>query len=447
MNSKGTADLPRKLEQRMRLRALRADLEPLARELYELSSAGSRQLWGELFDAQFEKDAAFRQKFYALAHEGMYEAQSRIASRMLEKNSLEFSEVLLFQGIMDSIAWAMIGGQLCYARRLYKGHKQPSLVNSNFQSLMAFAEHMREREPGSMPLISDLTSFVQIGDVMCASQDGLISLVEVKEGEHNRKVLNLVGFYHQTGCERFRRIVRETESASTVKQFERVLRQHARMEFLHDVMSTGVAHDPDSGVVVSIPEPTVIVESWDLDLRNVIAQSQQRGWGYGVFGSIFIAAYSEEPWRRAGHVLFLSILRRYGDLDNDFCIIRLADCMQNPLAPPIFSRQLDKDVMFDAIFGRMNICIALSIPMLLAECEREGIHVRDATRRELAEARRHNAEPVLHGGKGVMFELDGASVMLLGGVLHRCIFHGQRAASTIRGILEKSKLLDPEVDA
>lgn len=435
--------LPKGLEERMRLRSLTPELEPIARELHELSSAGSREVWADLSIDRFEQDAELRQKFYALAHEGMYKAQACIINRILEKDPLSFSEVLLFRGIMDSIAWAMIGGQLCYARRLYKGHEQPSLANSNFQSLVSFAEHVREREPGSMPLLTDLTSFVQIGDVMCVSSDRKISILEVKEGEHNKKVLEMVDFYHKSGCERFRQLIGEAESKSTSKQFERVLRQHARMEFVQDVMNDGFANDPDSGVAVSIPEPIVMVESWDENLQKVIAQSQERGWGYDVAGSIFVAAYTGEPWRRAGHSLFLSILAGYGDLEKDFCVIRLADCMQNALAPPIFSRPLPADVMFDVLFGRMNVCVALSIPELIRECERAGMHVRAATKKELGQARKHGADPVIFQDKGVMFELGGNKAMLLGGILHRCLFHGQRPASTIRAILENSRLLDP----
>ncbi|QHB72499.1 hypothetical protein [Stenotrophomonas sp. 364] len=443
MSAEGGMELPKKLEERMRLRSLRPDLEPLAQELYELSSAGSRELWADLSPERLKQDVGLRQKFYGLAHEGMYKAQAKIISRVTDKEPLDVSEILLFRGIMDSIAWAMIGGQLCYARRLYRGQKQPSLANSNFQSLVAFAEQMREREPGSMPLLSDLTSFIQVGDVMCVSQDRRISIVEVKEGEHNKKILDMIGFYHQSGCERFRHLIRDTESSSTAQQFERVLRQHARMEFVVDVMKDGFAHDPDSGDAVSIPEPTIFVESWDENLQGVIAQSQQRGWGYDVVGSIFMAAYTNEPWRRAGHGLFLSILAKEGDIENDFCIIRLADCMQNPLAPPIFSRSLSTDVMFDVLFGRMNVCVALSIPGLISECEEAGMRFRFATKKELAEARKHKAEPVIYQGKGLMFEFDGSETILLGGVLHRCLFHGQRPASTILAVLESSKLLDP----
>lgn len=40
--------IPEKIEKRVRLKTLRPDLEPLARELVELACAGSRELWGEL---------------------------------------------------------------------------------------------------------------------------------------------------------------------------------------------------------------------------------------------------------------------------------------------------------------------------------------------------------------------------------------------------------------
>lgn len=440
MDKKNVPKIPLKLEERLRLRRLRPDLEPLARELVELASAGSRELWPELTLERLKDDPNFRQKFHISAHNGMYEAQERMADRILTNVPLDVSETILFRGVADSIAWGIIGGQLCYARRLYRNQKQPDLAHSNFQSVVSAARAMRERDPGCMPLISDMTSFIQVGDLMCVSPTRRMTIVEVKEGTHNKRVLDMVSFYQQSGCEKFREILTKNEQPRTVKQFERVMRQEARMEFIGDIIVKGFATDPDTGIAISIPEPFVIMESWDEALGELIEKARKNNWAYNVKGSLFMGAYFGTECAR-GHLAFMMALGLTGDLEKDFHIISLADCMSHPLAPPIFSRPLEVDTMFDLIFGRLNVCVAVSVPALIHECEMAGLSARVATRKELGKARSIGADPVLFEGKGVMFSLDGKEMMLLEGIIFRALFHGQRPASVIRGFLENSDLV------
>lgn len=433
--------IPESIEKRLRLRTLRPDLEPLARELVELACAGSRELWGELDSDRLKTDADFRRKFHELAHEGMFAAQEKMASRISTGVPLDVSEQLLFRAIADTIAWGMLGGQLCYARRIYKSQRQPDLSRSNFESVLRVVRELRERDPGCMPLITDLTSFVQVGDIMSVSADRRTSYIEVKEGQHNKHVMDLAMFYEASGCETFREIVEKTESPKTVKQMERVLRQKARMTHLRDVMSTDQAKDPDTGEVVRIPEPFFPIKNWDEALAKLTETAREKqSWAYDVQGPIFMGAYAGEL-ANSGHLMFLMALSLEGDVEQDYHIIRLADCMHVPLAPPVFSMGLANEIMMDLVFGRMNVCIAVSIPRLIEVCEMAGMDVRYATRKELGRAKIDGVEPIVHRGKGLMFSLAGEEMMLLSGVIFRALFHGQQPESVLRHYLEGSELL------
>jgi hypothetical protein len=73
-----------------------------------------------------------------------------------------------------------------------------------------------------------------------------MSIAEVKEGEKNHEIGKLATFYRQSGCEHFKQIVTETETAHTVKQFDRMLRLMDRMDFATNVLGKGHGRDPDS---------------------------------------------------------------------------------------------------------------------------------------------------------------------------------------------------------
>ncbi|WP_031371872.1 hypothetical protein [Lysobacter antibioticus] len=433
--------IPEKIEKRLRLKTLRKDLEPFACELLELACAGSRELWDELNSERLKADADFRRKFHELAHEGMFAAQERMAARIATGEPLDVSEELLFRAVADTVAWGMLGGQLCYARRIYKSQRQPDLSQSNFESVLRVARELREQDPGCMPLITDLTSFVQVGDIMSVSADRRTSFIEVKEGKHNKHVLDLAMFYEASGCEHFREIVEKTESPKTVKQMRRMLRQKARMTHLRDVMATGRAKDPDTGEEVRIPEPFFEMAIWDEALVNLTEKAKEtQSWAYDVQGPIFLGAYAGDLASR-GHMMFLMALSLEGDVEQDYQIIRLTDCMHVPLAPPVFSGALADEVKMDLVFGRMNVCVAVSIPRLIEVCEMAGMDVRYATRKELGRAKAAGVEPIVHRGKGLMFSLAGKETMLLAGVIFRALFHGQQPESVLRQYLENSDLL------
>ena len=439
--------VPERLEQHLRPKHLRLDLEPLARELAELAMAGSRELWPEISKEKLAADSELRRRFMTLANDGMYAAQEKMVARIRSDAPLDVSEEILFRGIADAMAWQMIDSQLCYARRLYKEQRSPNLKESNFDSVVAAVEHLRSLDPGAMPLISDLTSFVQLGDILVTSPAQPVQMIEVKEGKENARIGEMLRFYRQSGCERFREILTATEPKTTVKQFERMRRQVARMEFYGDLVGNGIAEDPDTGITVSIPEPTVMIDTWDEMLVGLIEEAKEKqSWAYGVEGSVFVGCYMGEPCWRAGHVMFLGAISLAGDPEKDFHVARLNECMKIPLALPVFNRPLPAEAMFDMLFGRLNVCVGINIPKLIHDCEMAGMNARYATRREMASASRVKANPMLVDGKGVYVELDGEGMFVADGIIFRALFHGQRPESVIRGFLQEQKRNSPETE-
>ena len=146
---------------------LDSSLEDTARDLYEKACCGTRQLWPDIdSESTFKNDVALQKRFMSAAHEGMRSAQEFLIEKIGFSTRLSVSEELLYRSIADSIAWQFLGGQLCHARRLFKGQRQPDLKQSNFSSVVAAANSILQTDRDAMPLISDLTSFVQVGDIL-----------------------------------------------------------------------------------------------------------------------------------------------------------------------------------------------------------------------------------------------------------------------------------------
>ena len=121
--------------QRLRPMAIPACFEDEAKSLFEEICCGSRSLW-PLEPGSLKERGDLRTKFYRLAHDGMWTAQERFLNRISSGEPMVPGEEALYRTAMDTIAWQMLERQLCFARRLYREKKQPSLTNSNLQSVV-----------------------------------------------------------------------------------------------------------------------------------------------------------------------------------------------------------------------------------------------------------------------------------------------------------------------
>lgn len=423
--------------------AFSGDLEGVARELYELACCGSRKLWSTTTLNDFSTSRELHDKFYKLANDGMFRAQQIVIDGFARDGELRAGEECLYRSICDSIAWQFLGQQLCHARRIYKEAAQPNLRESNFSSVVMVANEIRERERLSMPLICDLTSFVQVGDIYLSEPGKGYKFIEVKDGKENSRISDLVQFYRQSGCERFRGFVEETESVKAVDQFNRVNRQLDRLNHVASIMNKGDSVDPDTGIRHVIPDPVVQIDMWDDKLNESIEKAGKDGWSVNVVDDcLFIGCYVEKHFLHGGHLIFNRWLDKYGG-DEHSPRARIVDSMRIPLALPLFNRVLPAEAIFDLLFGRMQICMGISVPELLRKCSESGISVRFATRRErgLLEGR-GGAGYVKADGKPVFVGLEGREIALMDGIFMRSLFHGQSPISIIRSHLENPVVVD-----
>jgi len=429
-----TSDLERRAK-RLRPMVLPEQLEDVAKSLFEETSCGSRSLW-PLEPGSLSENADLRGEFYRLAHEGMWAAQERFLHRISSDHAFVPGEQALYRNAMDVIAWQFLQKQLCFARRVYREQKQPSLLNSNLQSVERTARFFREESPASMPLITDLTTFVQIGDILSFDPINGMSIVEVKEGEKNHQIAQFAGFYRESQCEQFKQVVSETESPSTFKQFERMLRQMDRMEFAKQVIGSGKARDPDSSIEYRIPEPYIPMQEWDGELNRMFEKALDRGWALDVIdGCLFVACYADKKTLHASPFLFLPWLERHAE--GEFCpISRMVDCMTQPLALPTYLLPTFPERMFDLMFGRLHVCMGISLPGLVAECEKHGIVARPATKKERKGIHGSRGDGVKYKGQWLVLQRGEKSLILGDGMFMRWMFNFQRPLSVINSFFD-----------
>jgi hypothetical protein len=370
-------------------------------------------------------DEELREQFYSSANQGMMSAQDDIVAIVLSGEKIDFSKELIIRGIADAIAWQLLGNQLAYARRFFKAIAQPDLYNSNFKSVVLAAKESLKSKPNSVSLISDLTSFIQIGDLLeCDPKKGL-TIIEVKEGAMNAKI-----------CDQALHYFGQQEGEQAIKQLQRMSRQMNRMLYVTSVLSTGNGVDPDTNEQVKIPKPFFPMETWDDQLTHTLKKAHDKGWAIDVIDNcLFLGVYASDHMRIGGHIIFNHWFDNAGGTP-ECPRSRLIDCMLIPLALPIFSRDIPDDYKFDVLFGRKNVCMGICVEALLEECKRTGYSVRFATNKEQGLLNKTGKKPYKHKGKSVFIGDGVKEVFLMDGIFLRIMFHGQTPMSVIKTMIE-----------
>ncbi|WP_323968431.1 hypothetical protein [Aeromonas veronii] len=421
----------------LRYQAFPPEYEDLTRRLYSKACQGSSHLWGKIPNIDtLRNDEELRKQFYSSANQGMMSAQDDIIDIVLSGEKIDAPKELIIRGIADAIAWQLLGNQLAYARRFFQAIPQPDLYNSNFKSVVFAAKESLKEKPDTVSLISDLTSFIQIGDLLECDPNKGLKIVEVKEGKMNAKIGDFMDFYMHSQCDQALHYFAQQEGEQAIKQLHRMFRQMNRMLHVTSILNTGHGVDPDTNEQIKIPEPFFPMENWDDQLTHTLKKAHDKGWAIDVIDNcLFLGVYASEHMRIGGHIIFNHWFDNAGGTP-ECPRKRLIDCMYNPLALPIFSRDIPDEYKFDVLFGRKHVCMGICIEKLLEECNKSGYSVRFATNKEQGLLDKTGKRPYKHKGKSVFIGDGVKEVVLMDGIFLRIMFHGQTPMSVIKTMIE-----------
>src|SRR6185503_9474720 len=128
---------------------------------------------------------------------------------------------------------------------------RPDLNSSSVESVEDAAEQLNSSNPLSFSLISDLTSFVQIGDLLYRDLH-LLKLIEVKEGDKNIQAIQILE--EQPDLVRNIESLTGTYGENLAGQVRRIYHQKIRADRAIQIIGTGMGPDPVSGITVTINE-------------------------------------------------------------------------------------------------------------------------------------------------------------------------------------------------
>ncbi len=308
---------------------------------------------------------------------------------------------LVLRKVMDSIAWQIFDTDLSVLRRLYHGQELIDITDSNLDSELRYIEEKLKEDSESFVLISDMTSFIQVGDVVTFSPKTGVSIGELKEGKTNAKIFNLMQDSIENPCPYFLYQKLESEDEKFRQQFKRDVKQMARATETMKILQEGEGKDIYTGVNVKRIEDEIVLETYESVIIKLLKDCNKKNYAISVVEEcLLVGVYQNDKFSSKAFDIWAATL------NIRMPIIDLRHSIFDPLGFPLFLLPFsDKDII-DIVMGRKTVKMTIDIDKWLESFSQEGYSYRWMTKKETA---RINSE---FKGKQHLFEIDGCGIEL-----------------------------------
>lgn len=338
-----------------------------------------------------------------------------------------------FSHIADGIAWQLIGGQIHIARRFHIQEKSSKyLDSSNIEHAIQTSEEIN-KNPNDFALISDLTSFVQIGDLLIR-HDKIIGIMELKEGKVNDQIKEFFENLEKAG-----RVVSDDElkekfDKKTIKQVKRMQRQQERAVRATDVINNDKGIDPVSGGNIIVSTPTVFTEDYHEELSKLQQDLKEKIWAYICLETcLHIGMYRDKGIVMAGFAIEELLKQQTAN----YIIIDWLSITHN-LSEPLFGKPFSPEFIIDVLTGKIKIIIGLNLDALIDTFNVFGLKSRWLTEKETTKSKQTAIREgmVIINKRGIVVTLpDQKEVIISGGTLSKILYDSIKLTSIATSML------------
>lgn len=404
------------------------------------------------YETQKEKILNHKDEFIANCHEGFKQGQLRIIAslRQLQERSKQANDDLklartqrnkqlitellnhlenlktqesIVRHLADTIAYQMLQGQLHIMRRLHlEVEGSISLANSNFKSVLTVAEEINAK-PGNMALITDLTGYIQTGDLLCLL-DGKIIIGEVKEGSKNLKILEILKEVDTDGVTPEAAKEKHNLDEHSYKQLKRNIRQQEVMKMICEIMNTDRGTDPLTNEPFKFLTPDEGVPRYYEELQEQKKYFEKSNMlSYNVIeGCLYVGMY-KGPFRFLGGKILQTMYNKPNGNSVAMDMFKITESINKP----IFFLPFEKEFIFDILFGRIKLLFILDLDDYMQLYSKFGYKAEWGSTKETTKAKeiinKRMKGMLVYKNRGIKIKVDGSNdIWLFNGSLLKIFF-------------------------
>lgn len=327
----------------------------------------------------------------------------------------------VFRKLADSIAWQLINGQHYIARRFYLREKPPFIKDSNIADVKRRVDKLNDEDSQSFALINDLTSFLQIGDILRKTPEGMF-IIEAKEGEMNDIARNILDYIDINEQEELKNVFPSNFDEKLKSQILRMHRQDIRANRVVEIIENEEGIDPFSEKPIKIFEADTKLEFFYDEITLLIHESKKKNWAYNVIDDcLHIGAYRNK-WINIGKETIENIVYQISGKK-----IHAFSLLQNlviEISMPLFLKPFENDAIRELLAGEVLVFMAIDFEKVIELFTKKGISARWLSRKEthkLKETDEYQTELLIIENRAICLYNDEISVELASGFLARII--------------------------
>ncbi|WP_034893283.1 hypothetical protein [Gillisia sp. Hel_I_29] len=319
-------------------------------------------------------------------------------------------KINILRHFADFIAWQIFKKDYYKARRFYSGDRnRPDLLNTNLESVITTVEHYHKQDDKNFALISDLTSFIDIGDILLVNGKENI-IIECKEGEVQKKVFDFLDYASQDDFDATK-IDYSDKNDKFFDQVERTLKQMEKGAKVSNFLNKEEGTDAFSETKIKVLESTNPQKYYFKYLLDLIKNSKENNSTYGEIEDIIYVGIYRENKRLVSPHLFKGIVDHIYEKS---IVVDYVNLIGLPLKEPMFLKPFGVENIFDIMFGRIKIYLAINLDKLIELFNTKGISAKWLSRKEthkiLDLGQRH--KPFVFENKAIEITVNGQTMTL-----------------------------------
>lgn len=397
-----------------------------------------------------------RLKFLQYVHDGWKDAQTQIATHLVELLNEQAKiatlakayrktgdrkgqasvrsdlhrvklQIAVLRRTLDVVLWTIFKDEQSTLRRLFIKDGQNNFSIKNIDDAMPFANEIN-KNPNLIAVSTDILSLVHLGDFIVKDvTDNSIKFIELKSGEKNIKISKAAEFSAKSGCEEFDRGVRAGLNKVDVEHFDRAKRQAERGIAITDTIKNEEGVDQNTGDIIKIHTLGEPLELWTEKIVKCYEElNEKKKWAIDTIeGCIHIGVYSAQEAAMAFGLWMMS-------MECKSTIYNLLDSYSIPSARPFGATDFPIDLLNKIFRGEVLVVICVNVLELMAlgNSLSPGF-LTFASKRDSAEARKTYA-PLEYQGRCVQINSAEGKGILGMGSIERMVFDQHCPAQLLR---------------
>lgn len=323
--------------------------------------------------------------------------------------------------IADGIAIQMMGQQVHVARRLHLGEKSMKhLEHSNIDHAKREADKINQ-DPANFALISDLTSFVQIGDLLVIDKKRGLYIEELKEGEVNERIRQFMEISMATNgipCEDFHSDFTKTEYSQMQRMFKQDLRAAQAVEVINNDRGT----DPRTGVNITVKTPIVDLVYYDAVFIEMLKDLNSKEWSYRVLDDcLHIGMYQGNVGLMMAPFSIPHIIKSH---TKNFIVVDMMSITEQ-LSETLFAKPLPRDFVIKLMTGLAKIIIGIDLDLLIEVFNKNGLKTRWLSKKETERFKKEGKkmQVVIVNNRAIGIQLErGIEGSVSWGIISKIVF-------------------------